>query len=163
MVVCTKASKEAGEKQFHVDKVLASLDGSLRRLGVDYVDVFQLHAVHPTQYDQVRDVIVPALRRAQATGKFRFLGITETSPNDPEHRMLHRALQDGIWDTAMFAFHLMHQPARSQVFPLTMAQPGRHADDVRGAADFCPPGTACGDGAATCGGWRGPRLAGGDR
>ena len=34
--------------------------------------------------------------------------------------MLHRALPDGIWDTAMFAFHLMHQPARSQVFPLTM-------------------------------------------
>ena len=120
VVVCTKASKEAGEKQFHVDKVLASLDGSLRRLGVDHVDVFQLHAVHPTQYDQVRVEIVPALRRAQEAGKFRFLGITETSPNDPEHSMLHRALPDGIWDTAMFAFHLMHQPARSQVFPLTM-------------------------------------------
>ena len=121
VVVCTKASKEAGEKLFHVDKVLASLDGSLRRLGVDYVDVFQLHAVHPTQYDQVRDVIVPALRRAREDGKFRFLGITETSPNDPEHTMLNRAMQDGIWDTAMFAFHLMHQPARTQVFPHTLA------------------------------------------
>ena len=121
VVVCTKASKAAGEKQFHLDKVLASLDGSLRRLGVDYVDVFQLHAVHPTQYDQVRDVIAPALLREREQGKFRFLGITETSPNDPEHTMLHRALPDGLWDTAMFAFHLMHQPARTQVFPLTMA------------------------------------------
>jgi aryl-alcohol dehydrogenase-like predicted oxidoreductase len=121
VVVCTKASKEAGEKQFHLDKVLASLDRSLRRLGVDYVDVFQLHAVHPTQYDQVRDVIAPALLRERERGKFRFLGITETSPNDPEHTMLNRAVQDGIWDTAMFAFHLMHQPARTQVFPHTMA------------------------------------------
>ena len=84
-----------GEKQFHAEKVLASLDGSLRRLGVDYVDVFQLHAVHPTQYDQVRDVIVPALRGAREQGKFRFLGITETSPNDPEHTMMNRAIQEG--------------------------------------------------------------------
>ena len=121
VVVCTKASKEAGEKQFHLDKVLASLDGSLRRLGLDHVDVFQLHAVHPTQYDHVRDVIAPALLRERERGKFRFLGITETSPNDPEHTMLNRAVQDGIWDTAMFAFHLMHQPARIQVFPHTRA------------------------------------------
>jgi aryl-alcohol dehydrogenase-like predicted oxidoreductase len=121
VVVCTKASKAAGEKQFHLDKVLASLDGSLRRLGTDYVDVFQLHAVHPTQYDHVRDAIAPALLREKARGKFRFLGITETSPNDPEHTMLNRATQDGIWDTAMFAFHLMHQPARAQVFPHTRA------------------------------------------
>ncbi|HTW69266.1 MAG TPA: aldo/keto reductase [Acetobacteraceae bacterium] len=121
VVVCTKASKEAGEKQFHLDKVLASLDGSLRRLGTDYIDVFQLHAVHPTQYDHVKDVIAPALLREREHGKFRFLGITETSPNDPEHTMLHRAVQDGIWDTAMFAFHLMHQPARTQVFPYTRA------------------------------------------
>ena len=75
----------------------------------------------PTQYDHVRDAIAPALLREKARGKFRFLGITETSPNDPEHTMLNRAAQDGIWDTAMFAFHLMHQPARAQVFPHTRA------------------------------------------
>ncbi|HUB15889.1 MAG TPA: aldo/keto reductase [Acetobacteraceae bacterium] len=119
VVVCTKASKEPGEKVFHLDKVLASLDGSLRRLGLDHVDVFQLHAVHPTQYDQARDEIAPALLREKERGKFRFLGITETSPNDPDHDMLHRAIPEGIWDTAMFAFHLMHQPARMRVFPLT--------------------------------------------
>ena len=119
VVVCTKASKASGERQFHLEKVLASLDGSLRRLGTDYVDVFQLHAVHPTQYDHVRDAIAPVLLREKERGKFRFLGITETSPNDPEHTMLNRAVQDGIWDTAMFAFHLMHQPARTQVFPFT--------------------------------------------
>jgi aryl-alcohol dehydrogenase-like predicted oxidoreductase len=121
VVLCTKASKAAGEKQFSVDKVLASLDGSLRRLGVDYVDVFQLHAVHPTQYDQVRDVIAPALLREQDRGKFRFLGITETAPNDVEQDMMFRAMQDGVWDTAMVAFHMMHQPARTRVFPYTQA------------------------------------------
>ena len=121
VVVCTKASRSGGERQFTVENVLASLDGSLQRLGLDYVDVFQLHAVPPALYDHVRNEIAPALLRAKAAGKFRFLGITETSPNDPEHAMLHRALPDGIWDTAMFAFHMMHQPARQQVFPLSRA------------------------------------------
>jgi aryl-alcohol dehydrogenase-like predicted oxidoreductase len=29
-------------------------------------------------------------------------------------------MQDATWDTAMVAFHLMHQVARTQVFPLTL-------------------------------------------
>ena len=121
VVVCTKASKPAGDKAFSVDKVLASLEGSLVRLGLDYVDVFQLHAVPPAAYDHVRDVIAPALLRERAKGKFGFLGITETAPNDPEQHMLNRAMRDDMWDTAMVAFNLMDQVARDQVFPHTLA------------------------------------------
>jgi aryl-alcohol dehydrogenase-like predicted oxidoreductase len=121
VVVCTKASKPAGDKAFSVEKVIASLDGSLRRLGLDYVDVFQLHAVPPGAYDHVRNVIAPELLRQRDKGKFRFLGITETAPNDIEQHMLNQAMRDPIWDTAMVAFHLMHQVARTQVFPLTRA------------------------------------------
>jgi aryl-alcohol dehydrogenase-like predicted oxidoreductase len=121
VVVCTKASKPAGEPAFSVDKVIQSLDASLRRLSLDYVDVFQLHAVPPAAYDHVREVIAPALLRERDRGKFRFLGITETAPNDPDQVMLNRAARDGLWDTAMLAFHLMDQVARTQVFPLTIA------------------------------------------
>ncbi|HEY1932998.1 MAG TPA: aldo/keto reductase [Acetobacteraceae bacterium] len=119
VIVCTKASRDRGQNKFDLDKVLASLDGSLQRLGLDYIDVFQLHGVPPALYEHVRDDIAPALLKQKESGKFRFLGITETSPNDTEHEMLHRGLPDGIWDTAMFAFHMMHQPARTRVFPLT--------------------------------------------
>jgi aryl-alcohol dehydrogenase-like predicted oxidoreductase len=121
VVVCTKASKPAGDKTFSVDKIVASLEGSLTRLGLDYVDVFQLHAVPPAAYDHVRDVIAPALLKERTKGKFRYLGITETAPNDPEQHMLNRAMQDDPWDTAMVAFNLMDQVARSQVFPHTLA------------------------------------------
>jgi aryl-alcohol dehydrogenase-like predicted oxidoreductase len=121
VVVCTKASKPAGDATFTVARILDSLDGSLKRLGVDYVDVFQLHAVPPAAYPFVRDEIAPALLREREKGKFRFLGITETAPNDPEQHMLYQALPDGIWDTAMVAFHLMDQVARTQVFPRTLA------------------------------------------
>jgi aryl-alcohol dehydrogenase-like predicted oxidoreductase len=120
VVVCTKASKPQGDPAFTVAKILQSLDGSLTRLGLDYVDVFQLHAVPPAAYDYVRNEIVPALLREKERGKFRFLGITETSPNDHEQVMLRKAAADTPWDTAMFAFNLMDQVARERVFPLTL-------------------------------------------
>ncbi|HEY8288283.1 MAG TPA: aldo/keto reductase [Acetobacteraceae bacterium] len=121
VVLCTKASRPVGERQFTAAGVLESLDGSLRRLGVDHVDVFQLHAVPPAAYDSLCKDVVPALLRAREQGKFRFLGITETAPNDTEQVMLNRATQDDHWDTAMLAFHLMDQVARTKVFPHTIA------------------------------------------
>jgi aryl-alcohol dehydrogenase-like predicted oxidoreductase len=120
VVVCTKASKPINDPAFTVAQILDSLDGSLTRLGLDYVDVFQLHAVPPAAYDYVRNEIVPALLREKQKGKFRFLGITETSPNDHEQLMMQRAAADTPWDTAMFAFNLMAQVAREHVFPLTL-------------------------------------------
>ena len=122
IVVCTKASKPPGDPTFTAQAVVASLDASLQRLGLDYVDVFQIHAVPPAAYQHVRDAIVPALLRQRDIGKFRFLGITETAPNDPEQIMLNRATQDDVWDTAMIAFHMMDQVARTQVFPNTLAR-----------------------------------------
>jgi aryl-alcohol dehydrogenase-like predicted oxidoreductase len=68
----------------------------------------------------VRNEIVPALLQEKQKGKFRFLGITETSPNDHEQLMMQRAAADTPWDTAMFAFNLMAQVAREHVFPLTL-------------------------------------------
>jgi aryl-alcohol dehydrogenase-like predicted oxidoreductase len=121
VVVCTKASKPAGDAAFSVNKVVESLEASLRRLRLDHVDVFQLHAVPPAAYDHVRNNVAPALLKQRDAGKFRFLGITETAPNDPEQIMLNRAGQDDCWDTAMAAFHLMDQVARTQVFPHTLA------------------------------------------
>ena len=121
VVVCTKTSKPASDNAFSVTTIVESLNGSLKRLGLDHVDVFQLHAVPPAAYAQVRDEIAPALLREKEKGKFRFLGITETAPNDHEQRMLNQATRDGIWDTAMLAFHLMDQVARTQVFPHSMA------------------------------------------
>jgi len=120
VVICTKASKPVNDPAFTVANILESLDGSLTRLGLDYVDVFQLHAVPPAAYDYVRNEIVPALLREKDKGKFRFLGITETSPNDHEQVMLRKAASDTPWDTAMFAFNLMDQVAREVVFPLTL-------------------------------------------
>src|SRR5215469_1531578 len=119
VVIATKASVVRGGEHWSPERVVASLDRSLRTLGIDCIDVFQLHAVPPSGYGYVRDVIAPVLLKEKEKGIFRVLGITETSPNDLEHEMLLRAIPDGVWDVVMVAFHLMNQNTREAVFPAT--------------------------------------------
>ncbi len=121
VVIATKASIHRGGEPIPVAQVVASLDRSLRQLDTDYIDVLQLHVVPPSVYDYALSDVAPVLLRERDKGKFRHLGITETSPNDHEQRMLQRAVHDGVWETVMLGFNMMHQNARTQVFPHTMA------------------------------------------
>jgi hypothetical protein len=72
-------------------------------------------------YDHALHTIASVLLREKEKGKFRALGITETSPNDHEQRMLQRAVHDGVWEVVMLGFNMMHHNARTRIFPHTMA------------------------------------------
>ena len=121
VVVATKANIYRGSELFPASRVIESLDNSLRQLDTDCIDVFQLHVVSPAVYDHALHEIAPALLREKEKGKFRHLGITETSPNDPDQKMLQRAVHDGIWEVMMLGFNLMNHNARHHVFPHTIA------------------------------------------
>lgn len=120
VAICTKAPFGISNSQSSPERAVESLDRSLKELGTDYIDVYQLHGVAPHAYDHMLQAIAPALLREKEKGKFRHLGITETAPGDPDHQMVQRATRDGVWDVAMIAFHMMHQNARQAVFPLTL-------------------------------------------
>lgn len=119
--VATKASIRKGMELIPVEDVLESLDNSLRELDTDYVDVFQFHAVPPSLYGRIREEYAPALLREKEKGKLRHLGLTETPPNDPAGEMLIEASKDPVWEVIMLGFHMMHQVARRNCFPGTMA------------------------------------------
>lgn len=121
VVVATKASIYRGSELLPPSRVVQSLDNSLRQLDTDYIDVFQLHVVSPAVYEHALNTIAPVLLREKDKGKFRHLGITETSPNDHEQKMLQRAVHDGVWEVMMLGFNLMHHNARTRVFPHTIA------------------------------------------
>jgi aryl-alcohol dehydrogenase-like predicted oxidoreductase len=121
VVVTTKARVHRGRERFAPACVVESLEQSLRRLDTDYIDVFQLHGVLPSDYDYVREYIVPRILREREKGKFRHLGITEMASDDHEHRMLQRAVHDEVWEVMMFGFNLMNQSARRTIFPQTIA------------------------------------------
>lgn len=121
LVISTKTMiVDAGQRRTPA-QVVASLNASLKRLRTDRVDVFHLHAVAPQHVDYAIEVIAPALLKERDAGRIGHLGITETAPNDHVHAALPKAIDSGLFDVVMVAFHLLHQNARDSVFPLTRA------------------------------------------
>src|SRR5579864_267108 len=119
VVVATKSTVHRNNEWWSPQRVVASLDNSLRLMGTDYVDVFNLHAVDPFTYDYARDTLAPALLEQKRKGKIRHIGLTENPIVDHTNAALKLALNDPVWEVYMVGFHMMHQGARQNVFPLT--------------------------------------------
>lgn len=117
LVISTKAIFRGADET--AKSVTAKVEASLKRLGLDHVDIFHFHAVGPESYAHHRDVLAPALLRLKEQGKVRHVGITETGPRDPEQKMLAMAIEEGPWEVIMLAYSLMNQGARRSVFPVT--------------------------------------------
>lgn len=64
------------EFDFSGKRTLASVDESLSRLGVDYLDIIQSHDNEYGDLTQVVNETIPALRQIQRQGKARFVGVT---------------------------------------------------------------------------------------
>ncbi|MHA1391814.1 MAG: aldo/keto reductase [Promethearchaeota archaeon] len=93
LVLSTKKSTWGNIKP---DKVIKSLEKSLKNLGTDYIDIYHLHGVILEDYDNLYSGVVPTLLEMRDQGKIRFLGITERFNVDTQHTMLQRALQGKV-------------------------------------------------------------------
>jgi len=122
VVVATKSSVQRAGEWWSPERMVASLDNSLRLMGTDYVDIFNLHGVEPQMYDHALHTLGPALVAQKQRGKIRHIGLTENPIVDFSNETLKRALNDDIWDVFMVGFHMMHQGARVNVFPATRAK-----------------------------------------
>ncbi|HEX8616929.1 MAG TPA: aldo/keto reductase [Thermoanaerobaculia bacterium] len=67
-------------KDFSRTHILHAVDGSLKRLRTDYIDLYQLH--NPTMDELRREDIHEAMDRLQESGKIRFWGISVTTPEE---------------------------------------------------------------------------------
>jgi aryl-alcohol dehydrogenase-like predicted oxidoreductase len=119
VVVATKAFIHRNNEWSSPERVLASIDNSLRLLGTDYIDVFNLHGIEAFEYEYALNTIAPVLIEQKQKGKIRHIGLTENPIVDFTNEMLKRALHDPIWEVYMVGFHMMHQVARQNVFPAT--------------------------------------------
>lgn len=122
VVIATKSAVNRNGEFWSGERVVASLDNSLRVMGTDYVDVFNLHGVEAHEYDHAVNVLAPVLAAQKAKGKIRHIGITENPINDHSNEMLKRALRDPVWEVFMVGFHMLHQRARKNVFAATRQQ-----------------------------------------
>src|SRR3954469_12915257 len=61
---------------FSAKRVIESVDVSLHRMGVEYMDICLCHDIEFVEMAQVVEETIPALRKVQQQGKVRFVGIS---------------------------------------------------------------------------------------
>ena len=61
---------------FSARRVVESVDVSLSRLGVEYLDIMLCHDIEFVEMSQIVEETLPALRKIQQQGKVRFVGIS---------------------------------------------------------------------------------------
>lgn len=120
VVISSKASPRNGGELRTPGQMREALEDGLRRLGVDHVEMFHLHAVDVADYPYARDELAPVLHAAKQEGLIRAVGITEPFAADSGHETLQVAVADDMWDVMMVGFNLIHRTARELVF-----EPGR--------------------------------------
>jgi len=98
--------------------VARSLDASLKRLGMERVDLFQLHnRIEPARgpgalsLGDVLSEVVPAVQKLRQQGKVGFCGITALG----ETPALHQAIDAGTIDTAQVCYNLLNPSAGVEV------------------------------------------------
>jgi aryl-alcohol dehydrogenase-like predicted oxidoreductase len=118
--------------------LIESCERSLQNLGVDHIDVFQMHGVLRPTYRQVVDRLLPAILKLQEQGKIRYTGLTErpdtlnsrsaanaaphnTSADpyragDLRHEMLVEAMKDDVWDSIMVRYGILNFTAEVPLF-----------------------------------------------
>jgi aryl-alcohol dehydrogenase-like predicted oxidoreductase len=113
-IVATKVRLASADFEHIADAVARSLDGSLKRLGVDRVDIFHLHNAitvkgggESLSAQQVLDDVVPAFSRLRDQGKTRFLGITAVG----DTAALHRVIDARAFDSAQVVYNMLNASA----------------------------------------------------
>ncbi|WP_433975697.1 aldo/keto reductase [Tunturiibacter lichenicola] len=77
VVLGTKCGRYGFDQfDFSEAAVVRGLEGSLRRLRTEYVDVLQAHDVEFGSIEQIIHETIPAMHRLKEQGKVRFIGVT---------------------------------------------------------------------------------------
>src|SRR5476651_1644734 len=75
--LCTKLGRyDLTHFDFSAKRVAESVDVSLHRLCTDHLDIVLCHDIEFVPLQQIVDETIPALRKIQAAGKVRFIGIS---------------------------------------------------------------------------------------
>ncbi|MFM9584826.1 MULTISPECIES: aldo/keto reductase [Streptomyces] len=120
IVLATKAGMPMGEELNHRGGsrrwLVSALDDSLRRLGVDHVDLYQLHRWDPDTDDEET---LSALTDLQRAGKIRYFG----SSTFPAHRMVQaqwsaREHRLGRYVTEQPSYSVLQRGVEAHVLPV---------------------------------------------
>ena len=98
-------------KDFSPAHISHAVDGSLKRLRTDYIDVYQLH--NPTLEELGRDDLHEAMGRLQEVGKIRVWGVSITTPEEGIE-----IVRRGWGYTLQVLYNVLNQAPADELFPL---------------------------------------------
>jgi aryl-alcohol dehydrogenase-like predicted oxidoreductase len=115
VVLATKVGvvrSSSGElkKDFSRQHIFHAVDGSLKRLRSDYIDVYQVH--NPTIEDLRREEIQEAMEMLQDAGKIRFWGVSVSTPEEGLEIM-----QRGWAHVLQVLYNILNQAPARKLFP----------------------------------------------
>lgn len=116
VVIATKVGNVRGpdgriRKDFTPSHISHAVDGSLKRLRTDYIDLYQLH--NPTLDELRRDDIHEAMDRLQEVGKIRFWGVSVTTPEEGIE-----IIRNNWGYTLQVLYNVLNQAPANELFPL---------------------------------------------
>jgi len=116
VVIATKVgvvrdSEGRPRKDFSRSHISHAVDGSLKRLRTDYIDLYQLH--NPTLEELARDDIHEAMDRLQEVGKIRFWGVSVTTPDEGI-----QVIRNGWGYALQVLYNVLNQAPADELFPL---------------------------------------------
>ncbi|WP_433126282.1 aldo/keto reductase [Micromonospora sp. CA-240977] len=121
VVLATKAGMPMGDERNHRGGsrrwLVTELDNSLRRLGVDHVDLYQIHRWDPTTSDEET---LSALTDLQRAGKIRYFG----SSTFPAYRLVQaewaaREHHLGRYVTEQPSYSILQRGIEGHILPVT--------------------------------------------
>ena len=126
----TKCGIRNGRYDFSYDHIVNSVDGSLKRLGTDYIDVLLLH--RPDALMEPEEV-ARAFAHLKETGKVRHFGVSNHNPY--QMQLLQRALDMPLCANQL-QFGVMHTPMIQAGIHVNMCDESSIVRDG-GVLDFC--------------------------
>jgi aryl-alcohol dehydrogenase-like predicted oxidoreductase len=106
-----RASDRDLKKDFSKQHIFHAVDGSLKRLRTDYIDLYQVH--NPAIDDLKREEIQEAMEMLQDAGKIRSWGVSITTPDEGIEIIRH-----GWGHALQVLYNILNQSPATDLFPL---------------------------------------------
>ncbi|QGQ95025.1 aldo/keto reductase [Paenibacillus psychroresistens] len=113
VVLASKAVRR--DLSYDFNSTISSVEGSLKRLRTDRIDLLQIHDVENQAYDTIIDETLPAIHKLKQEGKVRFIGVTTRDLS-----LLKRYMETGLFDSIQFyaRYMLIDHSASQEILPL---------------------------------------------
>ncbi len=105
-----RTASGALRKDFSRHHIFLAVDGSLKRLRSDYIDLYQVH--NPTLEELRREEIQDAMERLQDAGKIRFWGVSVSTPEEGLE-----IVQRGWAHVLQVLYNVLNQAPAQTLFP----------------------------------------------